>query len=76
MDDIGPWARQIIEIKGAIRNLEVYPGGTTEWWLVPVATGTESTPATLNTRIEKHTPRRGWLEKYRLFESCLPGDRE
>jgi hypothetical protein len=22
------------------REVEVYPGGTTEWWFVPVATGT------------------------------------
>ncbi len=28
------------EIKGAIREIEVYPGGTAEWWFVPVATGT------------------------------------
>jgi len=40
MDDIGPGAKQIGEIKGAIREIEVYPGGTTEWWFVPVATGT------------------------------------
>ena len=40
MDDIGPGAKQISEIKGAIREIEVYPGGTAEWWFVPVATGT------------------------------------
>ncbi len=39
MDDLGPGAKQIGEIKGAIREIEVYPGGTTEWWFVPVATG-------------------------------------
>lgn len=27
------------EIKGNIREVEVYPGGTLEWWFVPVATG-------------------------------------
>lgn len=27
------------EIKGVIREIEVYPGGTAEWWFVPVATG-------------------------------------
>lgn len=27
------------EIKGAIREIEVYPNGTTEWWLVPVKAG-------------------------------------
>jgi len=39
MDDLGPGAKQIAEIKGAVREAEVYPGGTTEWWFVPVATG-------------------------------------
>ncbi len=29
----------IAEIKGTIREIEVYPGGVTEWWFVPVATG-------------------------------------
>jgi uncharacterized cupredoxin-like copper-binding protein len=29
----------IAEIKGAIREIEVYPGATAEWWFVPVATG-------------------------------------
>lgn len=42
MDDIGADRKQIAEIKGAIREVEVYPGGTTEWWFVPVATGTIS----------------------------------
>jgi uncharacterized cupredoxin-like copper-binding protein len=39
MDDLGKGAKTIGEIKGAIREIEVYPGGTTEWWFVPVATG-------------------------------------
>ena len=39
MDDIGRGAKAIAEIKGAIREIEVLPGGTTEWWFVPVATG-------------------------------------
>ena len=29
----------LAEIKGLIREIEVYPGGTAEWWFVPVATG-------------------------------------
>ncbi len=41
MDDLGEGAKQIAEIKGAISEIEVYPGGTSEWWFVPVATGTE-----------------------------------
>ena len=40
MDDIGADRKQIAEVKGAIREIEVYPGGTSEWWFVPVATGT------------------------------------
>ena len=34
---------KISEIKGAIREIEVYPGGTAEWWFVPIAAigGTE-----------------------------------
>jgi len=40
MDDLGKGAKTIGEIKGAIREVEVYPGGTTEWWFVPVSTGT------------------------------------
>jgi uncharacterized cupredoxin-like copper-binding protein len=40
MDDLGAGAKTIAEVKGAIREIEVYPGGTSEWWFVPVATGT------------------------------------
>lgn len=29
----------VAEFKGAIREIEVYPGHTAEWWFVPVATG-------------------------------------
>ncbi len=28
----------LAEFKGAIREIEVYPGQSAEWWLVPVAT--------------------------------------
>jgi uncharacterized cupredoxin-like copper-binding protein len=35
VDDDGTKA----EIKGAIREIEVYPGSMAEWWFVPVATG-------------------------------------
>ncbi len=31
--------RTMAEIKGAIREIEVYAGATAEWWFVPVATG-------------------------------------
>jgi uncharacterized cupredoxin-like copper-binding protein len=29
----------LAEFKGAIREIEVYPGEVAEWWFVPVATG-------------------------------------
>jgi uncharacterized cupredoxin-like copper-binding protein len=29
----------LAEIKGAIREIEVFPGHSAEWWFVPVATG-------------------------------------
>jgi uncharacterized cupredoxin-like copper-binding protein len=32
----------LAEFKGAIREIEVYPGETAEWWFVPVATGRAS----------------------------------
>ena len=36
-------AKAVSEIKGTIREFEVFPGGTAEWWFVPVAAvgGTE-----------------------------------
>ena len=30
----------LAEIKGAVREIEVYPGQRAEWWLVPVKAGT------------------------------------
>ena len=32
--------RKLAEIKGIIREIEVFPGGTAEWWFVPVSAGT------------------------------------
>ncbi|HEX2215429.1 MAG TPA: hypothetical protein VHG27_01845 [Xanthobacteraceae bacterium] len=32
-------ATTLAEFKGAIREIEVYPGHSAEWWFVPVATG-------------------------------------
>ena len=40
MDKPGVEGKAIGEIKGTIREVEVYPGGTVEWFFVPVATGT------------------------------------
>jgi uncharacterized cupredoxin-like copper-binding protein len=31
--------KRTAEIKGDIAEIEVFPGGTTEWWFVPVQTG-------------------------------------
>jgi uncharacterized cupredoxin-like copper-binding protein len=31
--------KAIAEVKGQVREIEVYPGGTAEWWFVPVKTG-------------------------------------
>jgi len=39
MDELGPSRKAIAEIKGFTREIEVYPGGTAEWWFVPVAGG-------------------------------------
>ena len=36
---LGADGNTIAEIKGAIREIEVYPGGTAEWWFVPLVTG-------------------------------------
>ncbi len=31
--------KPVAEIKGAIREIEVFPGGVAEWWFVPLKTG-------------------------------------
>ena len=36
---LGSDGKTIAEIKGTIREIEVYPNGTAEWWFVPVKTG-------------------------------------
>jgi uncharacterized cupredoxin-like copper-binding protein len=33
---LGPDGKTIAEVKGYISEIEVYPGGTAEWWFVPV----------------------------------------
>ncbi|MEH6576811.1 MAG: hypothetical protein V7731_06995 [Amphritea sp.] len=37
---LGAAGKTIAEVKGMIREIEVYPGGTAEWWFVPVKTAT------------------------------------
>ncbi len=37
---LGPDGKTIAEVKGAISEIEVYPGGTAEWWFVPVKAAT------------------------------------
>ncbi|KUO68529.1 MAG: hypothetical protein APF80_07540 [Alphaproteobacteria bacterium BRH_c36] len=34
--------KRIAEIRGNIAEIEVFPGGQSEWWFVPVSTGTFS----------------------------------
>lgn len=36
---LDPDGKTIAEVKGNIREIEVYPGGTAEWWFVPVKSG-------------------------------------
>ncbi len=38
--DIKGESKAIAEIKGNIREIEVYPGFSAQWWFVPVQTGT------------------------------------
>jgi uncharacterized cupredoxin-like copper-binding protein len=35
----GPDGKPIAEAKGLIREIEVFPNGTAEWWFVPVKAG-------------------------------------
>ena len=35
---LGGDGKTIAEIKGMVREIEVYPGGTAEWWFVPLQT--------------------------------------
>ncbi|MBI5076412.1 MAG: biphenyl 2,3-dioxygenase [Nitrospirae bacterium] len=37
---LGADGKAIAEVKGAISEIEVHPGGTAEWWFVPVKTAT------------------------------------
>jgi uncharacterized cupredoxin-like copper-binding protein len=36
----GPDGKAVAEIKGLIREIEVYPNGSAEWWLIPLKAGT------------------------------------
>jgi uncharacterized cupredoxin-like copper-binding protein len=35
----GPDGKAVAEIKGFVREIEVFPKATTEWWFVPIKTG-------------------------------------
>lgn len=37
---LGPDGKTIAEVKGIVSEIEIYPGGTAEWWFVPVKTVT------------------------------------
>jgi uncharacterized cupredoxin-like copper-binding protein len=36
---VGANGKALSEVKGTVREIEVYPGATAEWWFVPVKTG-------------------------------------
>ncbi|OUV03826.1 MAG: hypothetical protein CBC42_01545 [Betaproteobacteria bacterium TMED82] len=38
--EINHLGNKIAEIKGSIREIEVFPGYSSEWWVVPLKTGT------------------------------------
>lgn len=44
--------KTLVEIKGAISEIEVYPGQIAEWWFVPIKTLNETT---LHCTIKGHT---------------------
>lgn len=35
----GPDGKAVAEVKGFVREIEVYPKAATEWWLIPIKTG-------------------------------------
>ena len=35
----GPDGKAMAEVKGFVREIEVYPKASTEWWLIPIKTG-------------------------------------
>ena len=39
VEDVDGKTRRVAEIKGAIRDIEVFPGHRAEWWFVPIQTG-------------------------------------
>ena len=49
---LGKTNKTIAEVKGNINEIEVYPGGTAEWWFVPVKTVNSSR---LHCSIKGHT---------------------
>lgn len=38
----GADGKPLAEVKGGVREIEVYPGASAEWWFVPIKTGTFS----------------------------------
>ncbi len=51
----------LAEFKGAIREIEVYPGHTAEWWFVPVAAGrVTDLRCGIVARTAKHMPMTAW----------------
>ncbi len=49
---VGPDHKALVEVKGSVSEIEVYPGNTAEWWFVPIKT-LNDTP--LHCSIKGHT---------------------
>ena len=49
---VGPDNKILVEVKGTVSEIEVYPGNTAEWWFVPVKTLND---AQLRCSIKGHT---------------------
>ena len=49
---VSPENKTLVEVKGTVSEIEVYPGQTAEWWFVPVKTLQESL---LRCSIKGHT---------------------
>ena len=63
----------LAEFKGAIREIEVYPGHAAEWWFVPVAAGRVTRPALRHRRQGRQEPRRarhGRRDRDRVSQRC------
>lgn len=56
---LGSGGERVAEIKGPVREIEVFPGGIAEWWFVPVRSGSFDD---LKCTIEGHSAMTGRIE--------------